>query len=165
YTANNNGPTNKAVSWAHQQDFGRNNHINTNVNFVTSTQLQRQNTFNPYSALATISSQASYQSKIGPASLTVGATRKQYPGRQQTDQTIPTVSFSTTALGIGDKFSWTPGFSFSRSDVQRMDQPGIGRDIYFINAAGVRDSALAKNRSSANVSASFDSPIQIFGNN
>ena len=163
WTKQNDGLDNKALSWTHQEDFGRNNHLNTNVNYVTSTTLQRQNTFNPYSALATIASQASYQSKIGPASLTIGATRKQYPGRQQVDQSIPSVTFSTTALSLGDKFSWTPGFSFSRSDVLKMDQPGIGQYVYSVNAAGLRDSALAKNRSSSTATASFDSPITIFG--
>lgn len=163
WTQQNDGLDNKAVSWTHQEDFGRNNHLNTNINFVTSTTLQRQNTFNPYTALATIASQASYQSKVGPASFTFGATRKQYPGRQQVDQTVPTVSMSTTAIGIGDWFSWTPGFSFSRSDVLKMDQPGIGAYVYTLNAAGKRDSSLATNRNSSNVTASFDSPIQIFG--
>lgn len=165
YTGFYNGQTNKAVTWTHQEDFGRNNHLNTNINFVTNTTLQRQNSYNPYQALATISSQASYQSKIGPASLTVGATRKQYPGRQQVEQTIPTVTLSTTALSIGDKLSWTPGFSFSRNDVLQMDQGGIGQYVYTVNAGGARDSSLAKNRSSANATMSFDSPLQIFGYN
>src|SRR3569833_972213 len=34
YTNQNDGSDNKAVSWAHQQDFGRNNHLTPNDNFV-----------------------------------------------------------------------------------------------------------------------------------
>src|SRR5581483_1810844 len=101
----------------------------TNVNYVTSTTLQRQNTFNPYTALATIASQATYQTKLGPASLSLGATRKQYPGRPQVDQNFPTLSLTSTPISIGDVFSWTPSFSFSRSDVLHMDQPGLGQYV------------------------------------
>jgi hypothetical protein len=164
YTSQRDGQTNLALSWSHQQDFSHDSHLNTSANYVTSTTLQRQNTFNPYTALATISSQATYQSKIGPASLSVGATQKQYPGRQQLDRTFPTVSLTSTAIGIGKWLTWTPNLSFSRSDVLHMDQPGIGAYTYSSNpTSGLRDSALAKNRSSAQSALSFDTPLQIFG--
>jgi hypothetical protein len=163
YTNQNDGMTNTAISWSHQQDLGRNQHINTSVNYVTSTTLQRQNTFNPYTALQTIASQANYQAKMGPASLTIGATRKQYPGRPQVDQTFPTVTLSTTPVAIGSHFNWTPGFSFSRSDVMAMDQPGLGQYTYRLDATGRRDSVLSKDRNSASAQMTIDSPIQIFG--
>ncbi len=163
YTTQNDGSTNTAISWSHQEDLTRNQHITMDMNYVTNTTLQRQNTFNPYTALATISSQANYQAKIGPASLTVGATRKQYPGRPQVDQTFPTVSLTTSPIGVSDKFTWTPSFSFSRSDVLHMDQPGIGQYTYNVNSSGVRDSTLSTFRNSATSSVTFDTPITIFG--
>jgi hypothetical protein len=163
YTSQRDGLTNKAISWSHQQDFSHDSHFNSNLNYVSSTTLQRQNTFNPYAALATISSQATYQSKLGPASFSIGATRKQYPGRDQVDQTFPTLSLTSSTIAVGKWLTWTPGFSFSRSDVLHMDQPGIGLYEYSTNAAGVRDSTLNKGRSSSNSSISFDTPIQIFG--
>ena len=163
YTTQRDGLTNKAISWSHQQDFSHDRHFNSNLNYVSSTALQRQNTFNPYTALATISSQATYQSKLGPASYSIGATRKQYPGREQVDQTFPTFSLTSTSIGIGSWLTWTPSFSFTRSDVLHMDQPGIGRYNLFTNAAGLRDSTLATNRNSENSSITFDTPLQIFG--
>jgi hypothetical protein len=170
YTQQRDDQTNLAISWGHQEDFGRNNHLNTNFNYVTSTTLQRQNTFNPYTALATIASQASYQSKIGPASLTIGATRKQYPGRPQIDQGVPSVSLTTSPIAIGDKFSWTPSFSFSRNDVLHMDQPGLGAYTYFTRETTINgsptpkiDSTQSNRRNSSNASISFDTPVQIFG--
>ena len=163
YTSQRDGSTNTAVSWSHQQDFSHDSHFNSNLNYVTSTTLQRQNTFNPYAALATISSQATYQSKLGPASFSLGATRKQYPGRDQVDQTFPTLSLTSTAIGIGSWLTWTPSFSFNRSDVLHMDQPGIGLFEYSTNAAGGRDSTKNTSRSSANSSITFDTPLQIFG--
>jgi hypothetical protein len=163
YTNQNDGSDNKAVSWAHQQDFGRNNHLTTNVNFETNTAVHRENAMNAYTALGTIASQINYQSKIGPANLNVGATRKQYPGRQQIDQGIPSISLTTTAIG-NERFSWTPSFRFTRNDVLRMDQPGIGQYVYDINpTTGARDSALAKNRSQTTANVAFDSPVTLFG--
>jgi len=164
YTKYGSGLSNTAVSWSHSQDFSHDSHLTTNVNYVTSTVLQRENTFNSYTALATIYSSVNYQTKFGPASVTVGATRKQYPGRQQVDQTFPTVSMTSTPISIGKVFSWTPGFSFNRSDVLNMDQPGIGAFTYQVDpVTGVRDSVLSKNRGSSTASMTFDSPIQIFG--
>ena len=163
YTTQRDGLTNKAISWSHQQDFSHDSHFNSNLNYVSSTTLQRQNTFNPYAALATISSQATYQSKLGPASFSIGATRKQYPGREQVDQTFPTLSLTSTAIGIGSWLTWTPSFSFNRSDVLHMDQPGIGRYEFFTNDVGGRDSLLSKTRGASNSSITFDTPLQIFG--
>ncbi|MEP6493827.1 MAG: putative LPS assembly protein LptD, partial [bacterium] len=164
YTTQGDGTTNTAISWTHTQDFSHDAHINTNFNYVTNTTVQRQNTFNPYSALATISSQATYQNKLGPASLSIGATQRQYPGRPQIDRTFPTLSLTSTAIGLGSWLSWTPSFSFSRSDVLHMDQPGLGAYVFDVDpTTGVRDSSLAKNRSSSQSSISFDTPLQIFG--
>jgi hypothetical protein len=156
--------TNLAVSWMHNQEFSANSRFNTSINYVTSTQLQRQNTINPYTALATIASQASYQTKLGPASMTIGATRRQFPGRQQVEQTVPTLSLSSTSLGIGGWFAWTPSFSMSRSEVLEMDTPGPGAYIYRPSTEPGRiDSVLSKSRNSVQTSVTFDSPIQLFG--
>ena len=164
YTDQRNGQTNTAISWAHQQEFSHDSRLNTNFNYVTSTDLQRQNTFNPYASLATISSQASYQTKFGPASVSVGATQKQYPGRPQLDRTFPTVTLSTTAISLGSHVSWTPGLSFSRSDVLHMDQPGVGAFTYTSSpTTGVLDSTLNTSRNSSNASITLDTPFEIFG--
>jgi hypothetical protein len=164
YTKDGNGTTNLAVTWNHQQDLTPNSHVTTSVNYVTNTTLQRQNTFNPYAALATIASQAAYSSKVGPLTLNLGATRKQYPGRLQVEQTLPTLSITSTPISLGKVFSWTPGFSFSRSDVLHIDQPGLGAEVFSVNpTTGRLDSTQANGRNSATTSLSFDSPIQIFG--
>jgi hypothetical protein len=164
YTSQGDGTTNTAISWTHQQDFSHDSHINTNFNYVTNTTVQRQNTFNPYSALATISSQATYQTKLGPASFSLGATQRQYPGRPQIDRTFPTLSLTSTAIGLGSWLSWTPSFSFNRSDVLHMDQPGLGAYVFKVDSTtGIRDSSLSKTRHSAESSITFDTPLQIFG--
>jgi hypothetical protein len=166
YTTQRDGTSNTAITWNHGEEFSHDSRLNLSANYVTNTTLQRQNTFNPYTALATIASQANYQTKFGPASVTIGASRKQYPGRQQVDQTFPTLSLTSTAITFGKWFSWTPGFSFSRSDVLNIDQPGVGALTYRVDSiTGVRDSVQTKGRNSATASMSFDTPIQLFGYN
>jgi hypothetical protein len=156
--------TNFSVSWGHSQSFSHDATFNTNLNYVTSTALQRQNTFNPIAAIATIASAATFANKYGPATITVGGTRKQYPGRTQVDQTLPTVNVTTTPIAAGSWLSWTPTFSFSRSDVLDIDQPGPCAYAFRTNpVTHLPDSVPAKGRNSSTSSISFDTPLQIFG--
>ncbi len=164
YTEQRNGQTNLAISWAHSEQFSRNSSLTMNMNYVTSTQLQRQNTFNPYAALATISSSINYQQKIGPASISIGGTRKQYPGRSQVDMTFPTVSVSSSPIEIASWLTWSPGFHYSASSSLNIDQTGLFSQRYGTSPTGVLDSVSVK-RSSYTSQLSFDTPIQIFGFN
>jgi hypothetical protein len=164
YTTQDNDQTNLAITWSHQQDFSSVSHLTSNFNYVTSTTLQRQNTFNPYTALATIASSATYSTKLGPASLNLGATQTQYPGRQELDRTFPTLTLTSTAISAGSWLTWTPNLSFSRKDVLHIDQPGLGAFNFSVDpVTGVRDSTQSKSRSSAETSLTFDTPLQIFG--
>src|SRR4029078_11024161 len=125
--------TNTAISWGHQQNFTRNSSLTANINYVTSTSIQRNTTSNPYTALATISSSLNYQQKIRPAQLSLGGTNRQYPGRPQVDRSFPTLSFSTSPLSLGSWLTWTPNLPYSskqtlnlaRAPTQTltMDQP------------------------------------------
>lgn len=162
YTRQRNGQTNLAVSWSHTQQFSRNSTLTANMNYVTSTQLQRQNTFNPYAALQTISSSINYQQKIGSAQISVGGTRKQYPGRDQVDMTFPTVSVSTSPIELTSWLNWTPGFHYSASQSLHIDQPGLFSQRYAVGPGGTIDSTTVK-RSSYQSQMSFDTPIEIFG--
>jgi len=162
YTAQRNGQTNLALSWAHSQEFSRNRSLTLNMNYVTSTQLQRQNTFNPYAALATISSSVNYQDKLGPVQISVGGTRKQYPGRTQVDQTFPTLSLSATPIELASWLTWSPGFHYSASQSLNIDQAGLFSQRYGTLSTGILDSTTVK-RSSYQSQLSFDTPIEIFG--
>ena len=164
YTRQRDHRTNLAVTWGHQQSFTRDRRFSANVNFVTSTALQRQNTFNPYTALATIRSQVNYSDKIGPAQLQLGGSRTQYPGRPQIDQNLPSLSINTGTLNLARWLSWTPSFSYSASQTLRIDQPGEFSQRYFYNPekGGALDSASAR-RNSYSSSTSFDTPLRIFG--
>ena len=162
YTTQSDGRNNLALTWGHSQQLTPNSSIQANINYVTSTALQRQNAFNPYAVLATITSTANYQQKIGPASLSIGGTRKQYPGRPQVDQTLPTLSLTTSPLALGDWLVWTPNLSFVDQRSMHMDQPGQFSQRYFTQPNGLLDSTTVQ-KSSRSTSTTFDTPLRIFG--
>ncbi|HJQ20237.1 MAG TPA: putative LPS assembly protein LptD [Gemmatimonadaceae bacterium] len=163
YTNRRDGFTNLAVSWEHGQQFNRNRRLQVSGNYVTSTRLQRQLTLNPYQAVATIRSQFSYSDKIGPASLSLGGNRVQYPGRLQVDQQIPTLSITTAPLAAGSWLTWTPSFRFTENDNLHIDQPGTfsSRFIPGTNGQLIDTVGIKRNRFYREIS--FGSPIRIFG--
>lgn len=163
YTSRRDGTTNLAISWGHSQEFGRNRRLTMDANYVTSTTLQRQTTLNPYQAIATIRSSFSYTDKLGPATLTLGGNRVQYPGRQQVDQQLPSLSVNTGPLGVASWLTWTPSLSFSESDNLHIDQAGTftSRFLPGTNGRLVDTVPLKRNRFYREIT--IGSPIRIFG--
>ena len=156
---------NTAVTWGHQQNFTKNSSLSANINYATNTILQRETTSNPYSALATISSTANYQQKIGPAQFSLGGTNRQYPGRRQVDRSFPTVSLSTSPLSLGSWLTWTPNFSYASTQTLNIDQPSsLGLFVRREVIAGVDTilgDTLKKNAYTSTLT--FDTPLTIFG--
>jgi hypothetical protein len=155
------GTRNTALSWAHQQDFSQNTHLTTDINYVTSTALQRRNSFDPRQVLATIRSSASYQQKFGPFSMSVGGSRLQYPGRSEITQDFPNFSISSPTLSLGERFDWTPSLSISNREQLKVDRNGEFAFRYF-NVAGVLDSTRLKSDSRSSTLL-FSTPFKIFG--
>lgn len=156
------GFRNTGLSWGHQQDFSQSSRLTTDVNYVTSTRLQRQNSFDPNAVLATIRSSASYAQKFGPASMSIGGSRLQYPGRAEVTQDFPNFSISTPTLSLGKRFDWTPSLAITNHE--QIKVPRNGEFAYRVTrtAAGALDSA----RQNGNARAStlnFNSPFKIFG--
>lgn len=157
-----NGTTNTAVSWYHSQDFSQTSHLALNVNFVTNTTVQRQNTFNPIAQLSTIRSDANYTRKMGPLSLALGGSRSQYPGRSQVDEAYPNVSITSTTIPITSWLDWTPSFTYQPRATRNSDQLGQVSYRYFTNAAGTLDSARVK-ASTRSDALAFQTPFNIRG--
>lgn len=158
-----NGLTNTKVSWSHAQDFSMRSKLNTNINYVTSTRLQSRQAFNVAAALATISSQASFQQGLGPANLSIGGSRTQYPGRDQVQQNFPNITFSTKPIEIANWLVWSPGLSATNNETFNFD--GGGTELAFrhiIRPDGGLDSVRLK-RDQRNSSLRFDTPLRIFG--
>ena len=159
--AQRDGTGNTAYSWAHQQDFSQNSHLSTDLNYVTNTVIQRQTTFDPRQVLATIQSQANYQQKIGPASFSVGGSRRQYPGRPEVTQDFPNFSISTPTISFAKWLDWTPSLNVHNSEQLKVDQSGPFAFKYFMKN-GVPDSSKAT--ANARVTGlDLQTPLKIFG--
>jgi hypothetical protein len=163
YTTQNDGHTNLAASWSHRQSFSRDRNVTANLNYVSSTRLQRQNTFNPYSVLATIRSQVNYTDRLGPASLQLGGSRTQHPGREQVEQTLPTLSLTSPPINLARWFVWTPSFQYSDQRTMNIDQPGLLGTLVRLDDQGKVTRIDTLQKDSRVTTASFETPVQIFG--
>lgn len=163
YMAEGTGTSRYALSWDHRQRLGRNRNFSAGINYTSSTALQRRNTFNPYQAMATIASTVALSDKMGPLSLSFGANQTQYPGREQIERTLPTVSITSTPISAGEWLVWTPSFRFTDRASLRIDQPGTFSTRFISDDAGrvVRIDTLRRDRYQRDMT--IGSPLRIFG--
>ena len=166
HTTQNDGQTNPAISWSHQQDFSHDSHLNTNFNYVTSTTLQRQNTFNPYTALATIcvAGDLSDEARAGVV-IDRRDAESSIPAASRSIETFPTVSLTSTAISVGKLAQLDAELQLQPKRCTAHGSAGPWRVQLFRRS---RDRACAtapesKSRSSAQTSLTFDTPLQIFG--
>ncbi len=153
------GSTNTAVSWGHSQEFSSRTRLNSNLNYVTNTTTQRQTSLNPYATLATIASQLNLVRLQGPFTINVGGTRRQYPGRQQIDQSFPSLNVSSKPLELGGWFLLTPSLQYSTT--QSLNQDGAGDFSYrYLDRGGVLDSVRLK-RNTTQSSLALTTPFKI----
>ncbi|MBC8089576.1 MAG: LPS-assembly protein LptD [Phycisphaerae bacterium] len=157
----NNGSQNLSLTWSHAQDFSKQTRFTSNLNWVEFTQIQRQTTINPQSVTAVIRSQLNYQTKVGPASVNLGGSRSQYPGRKQVEMDFPSLTVSTAPLNLGP-VTWTPGGTLGINGATNLDQGVQFPWVYSPKAGGGLDSSRLK-ASRRGLRASFNSPLTIFG--
>ncbi|MFL5623408.1 MAG: putative LPS assembly protein LptD [Gemmatimonadaceae bacterium] len=156
------GSSNTSLTWTHGQDFSQSTHFRTNINYVTNTSIQRTTSFIPSQVLATIASTANYDTKIGPASVSLGGTRTQYPGRSEVQQTFPSFNIAVPTLSPVSWLEWSPGFNVNTSKRLNMDQVSEFPYRYFQNVLGERDSVRRK-QNTYNTTSRFDTPLRIGG--
>ena len=154
------GQVNRTYSWSHDQQFSQRSRLSMNLNYASSTSLQRQNTFNPWSALATIDSRLNYQQQIGSFQLGIGGSRKQYPGRDQVDQDVPNLNVASKPINLGSWLTWTPSFQLGNRQSIKIDQPPL-LYAYTQSSSGVGIDSVVVNRSTRQTQAAFDTPIKI----
>ncbi len=159
YLAQRNGTTNTSVTWNHNQDFSRDTKLTARLNWVQNTTLQRQTTINPVAANATIRSQLNYQTKIGPASINIGGSRVQYPGRLQVDTDFPSLNVTTGTLAAGP-VAWTPSLRVAVSGQSNIDQGLQFPYVYNARSGGGIDS-LRFNANRRSLQTEFDTPLKL----
>jgi hypothetical protein len=155
------GQRNTAISWSHQQNFSQTSSLTTDINYVTSTALERRNSFDPQRALATIQSKASYQQRLGPASFSIGGSRRQYPGREEVTQDFPNFSISTPTLALARWLEWTPALNVSNNQQFKVDRNGEFAFRYNV-VNGALDSTRLTSDSRV-TGLNLTTPIKIFG--
>ncbi|MBA3890698.1 MAG: LPS-assembly protein LptD [Gemmatimonadaceae bacterium] len=161
YTRQGDGVKNLAVSWNHNQEFTRHRSLRANVNWMQNTTVQRETRVDPFAVLATINSSVNLQDRIGPAAVALGGSRKQFSGRAEVEQTFPTLSVTTGTLNLRPWLNWTPSFQFNeqrRTDITQASQ--LGALLREQSGQLVADTVGNDER---RTSASFDTPLEIFG--
>ncbi len=157
-----NGVRSTGLSLQHSQRFSLSSSLSANINYSTNTRVQRTTEFIPEAVLATIQSNVNYQQKLGPASLSVGGSRTQYPGRDEVNMRFPTLGISTGPISIGEWLTWTPNLNIDNS--QRLEGPSSGPLAYRYvrDESGVLDS-VRLGWDERNSTISFNTPLEIFG--
>ncbi|MFM2140029.1 MAG: hypothetical protein RLZZ25_294 [Gemmatimonadota bacterium] len=154
------GNRNTAISWSHAQEFSSRTRVNTNLNYVTSTQIQRQTIINPLAAVATIASQMNLVRQQGPFSVNLGGTRRQYPGRDQVDQDFPSLNIASKPLELGRWFVLNPSLQFGQRNSYNLDATGDFAYRYQQTASGLDSVRLKRNTGTTTLS--IGTPFKIF---
>jgi hypothetical protein len=161
YLKQGNGLENRTYSWNHDQQFSQKSRLTMNLNYASSTTIQRRNTFNPYNALATIDSRLNYQQQIGAFQLGIGGSRKQYPGREQVDQEFPSLNLASKPINFGSWLTWTPSLQLNSRQSLHIDQTGTFLYAYRPAANGIGVDSVQIDRGTRQTSGSLDTPIKI----
>ncbi|MCE2802121.1 MAG: twin-arginine translocase subunit TatC [Gemmatimonadetes bacterium] len=154
------GSRNTAISWSHAQEFSSRTRLNTNLNYVTSTQIQRQTIINPLAAVATIASQMNLVRQQGPFSVNLGGTRRQYPGRDQVDQDFPSLNIASKPLELGTWFVLNPSLQFGQRNSYNLDATGDFAYRYLQAASGLDSVRLKRNTGTTTLA--IGTPFKIF---
>jgi hypothetical protein len=156
------GATNTAISLGHNQEFSEASRLSANLNYVTSTTIQRQNEFVPYRQLATIASRLNYSNRFGPFNVNAGGSRTQYPGLDQVDQTLPTLSLSSEPIEIAPWLVWTPSLVATNSQRLNVRQSG-GLSFLFnpVGIGGVDSTSVESDSRTSTIG--FETPLRILG--
>src|SRR5688572_4259616 len=154
------GLSNQTYSWNHDQQFSQRSRLTMTLNYASSTTLQRRNTFDPRTSLATIDSRLNYQQQIGSFQIGIGGSRKQFPGREQVDQDFPNLNVTSKPIGIG-ALTWTPSLQLGVRQSLHLDQTGQPLFVYTPKPTGIGVDSVTVDQSSRSTTGSFDTPIKI----
>ncbi|MFI5233572.1 MAG: putative LPS assembly protein LptD [Gemmatimonadales bacterium] len=154
------GSSNFTLSWQHAQNFSLASRLTMNLNYTSNTTVQRQTAINPIAPLATILSQIGYSDAMGPFSLQIGGERRQYPGRPEIDDNLPTLSLTSQPINVSSWLLWTPSFTFGSSQSQHIDSQGDFAFRYRTLSDGTIDSTKI-DRSTKNTTIAFNTPFKV----
>ncbi|HEX5436329.1 MAG TPA: putative LPS assembly protein LptD [Gemmatimonadaceae bacterium] len=161
YTDLSDGSTDFALSWQHSQQFSQRSQLSASVNYESNTTVRQQQAFNVAQALATIYSSLNFQQQLGPLSLSIGGNRRQFSGRSEVDETLPTLTVTSKPINLASWLVWSPNLSVSNTEQLHLDQLGSQFGFrYQRNALGALDSTKVE-QNTRTTTLSFDTPLRI----
>jgi hypothetical protein len=153
------------LGWTHSQNFNEQRRLSANLRWAENTVLQQLTETNPVLTSSNIVSSLNYSDKIGPFSLSAGGDRTQYSGRPFVSQSFPRLNLATQPIEVARWLTWTPKFSFNRSERLNDDRTS-GSVLYrYVERPGGGLDSVRILPDSRTMSTSFDTPITIFGFN
>jgi len=119
------------IGWQHQQSFDSRTSFNASVNYATQGTVLQQNSVDPATATAQLSSSVNFNKRFAWGTLNVGDSRSQDLSSGLVSQTFPNVGLTPAPVNIGSSVTWSPGFSISNvqtfhSTPTRLLVPGAG---------------------------------------
>ena len=162
YESWRDGRRNLALSWNHQQQFSQRTSFTSSINYAQNTVLQRLGAISPMAALATIRSNATFQTQRGPFSLNLGGSQTQYTGQDRIDRTLPSLNISSRPMSIGNWLTWTP--TLSATNTENLNNQVLGElatrpRLDPATGALVFDTLQFNRR---NTAVAFNTPLKIF---
>jgi hypothetical protein len=113
------GPGSRSLrlQWMHQQSFNQRTRLTANVDYATSARVIERNSVDPLVQTATLGSRINFNKQFDWGTLTIGASRSQDLANDAVTQTLPSVSLSPAPINIGESITWSPSFSYNRSQL------------------------------------------------
>jgi len=113
------GPGSRSLrlQWMHQQSFNQRTRLTANVDYATSARVIERNSVDPLVQTATLGSRINFSKQFDWGTLTIGASRTQDLANDAVTQTLPSVSLSPAPINFGESITWSPSFSYNRSQL------------------------------------------------
>jgi sec-independent protein translocase protein TatC len=149
------GATNKTISWQHNQKFNVNTSLAFNFNYASDTRVLQNNALNPLLSTQLITSQARLNKRYRWGDVTLGGTRSQSLSDGSVEMTLPSFTVSPKPMSIGSFLTWSPNLSVTNA--LRQNTPGTPFDVLSPDGLA-QDSARTRSR---NTNISLSTPIQL----
>jgi Tat protein translocase TatC len=110
------------INWQHAQSFSSRTRFNASIDYATSARVIEQNSVNPSTATATLSSSLNFDKRFDWGTLNVGGSRSQDLSNNTVSQNFPRVSLTPSPVNITPSITWSPGFSFNNQQTFHLAQ-------------------------------------------
>jgi Tat protein translocase TatC len=116
---------NTRIGWNHSQRFNSRTSFNAHIDYSTNGSLIPQNSLNPWEVKSSVMSSLNFDKKFSWGTLNIGGSRSQELSSNNISQTFPTINLTPAAVNITPWMTWSPGFSFSNSQLFHVAAGGL----------------------------------------